>query len=1263
MKTFSELIEGLNKDIMEASPPTMSSGKSIASSFNSTTVTGETAYTSGPLSWNSLITRSGKTYAPNTKKDFVRNMISLIGQEEAEKYHDQFKNYVDNLWAKNKEGNSEMLIDVEKSFDKSNRPYTEIEFTQDDIEDMMSGYNFGANDINVQTQDPNIEIWQDGEHEYTLGIADGQIVTPTIDVQTQSPPPPKPRPEPDIHPCEPWPSCLDDNDSGKDDWKLKGKRKKWSGYSSFLKAMGLDTTYLEKEVMDEHFRLTLNDFCNPINEAETLHWNTMDKTEREDFLKHAKLPSMHAKKDWGKLNPAVRKSLQKMIKKTTDNEFHLEEELTPSQAKKKEEIVLSMKKNKKEFQERYGDEWESVMHATATKMAKKNESVYEAIVRGDRSGGMPTGADRGDDTKPLMKWLTELEKELKKIRSSYDEVDADVAIWLYQKGRNPKQTAKVLASKIDESVEPLGEAKKKDAWLQITDIYHNHQAEKVHGILVDAQTAQLLNKVYDSLKERKNKKSFINAINKDRKGLQTMVDFSWKMVKKESYVLDEAVNNKWKHSTTVTLSHGLRGKGWVLNRGDKVKVIPYDGDRVTMLNPDGKEEFLPKRHIKGGFKDTFSGGFSKKGKFDESFDESFSAYLNEAKDKQGYVTFEFESLSTSSKFAKDLKILKRKFSKMFDIKLSGKEATILFDKRFSTKDKEFSVKEIDMVRVLQQKYNGNLLDWSGKNPFEVDSKLLKKSASELRKESVNATRYVRVHGKTPRGTGLWMFTIHPGGVDFDKHKEGKDYVKVNDSYAVAAKKAEKMLKSKKLFVAESVELDEGLTLHSGDKTVIKVFIDYASNVSTHWKRSSNFEQSRNLTTDGEVLDGNWMGGKKIAFWNKKGKIEFSNLGSKSAETVQKLIKKMVPKFDLAESVELDEKILEPMLFDQGMRNGQGAGKFIDAMTKAKITVTRAKRKGVLEVFPKEKKERTIIFKAAEKHNMIQVDESAINEALDIKAFIDKIKKKLRVRDFDKEERKRNKEIKRLNKMYNILGLSDSVELDEAQMKDAILVVLDSIEKLGKNHKSTIDNVVKDTKLKKDFVKDAIEFWLDDKKIKKMGSGKKTHYMPESIKFTLSDFCFSEDTDDADEQTSTAGVVHTGDDARVGIKPSKKKKKKAKQDVEGMLVDAKSIGESLERSLRALKGGDEAPQFRSEYCGHPVFKVSEGEFGKCKTRRAKGERWNKFFEDDSPNYSAIRKYSRKNPNKPLVLQNELSGEMSIYRRRMNDQRLKHNRRIG
>ena len=51
-----------------------------------------------------------------------------------------------------------------------------------------------------------------------------------------------------------------------------------------------------------------------------------------------------------------------------------ERALTKSEKEKKEEIVMSMKDKKSEFKKRYGDDWESVMHATATNIAKKGEA-------------------------------------------------------------------------------------------------------------------------------------------------------------------------------------------------------------------------------------------------------------------------------------------------------------------------------------------------------------------------------------------------------------------------------------------------------------------------------------------------------------------------------------------------------------------------------------------------------------------------------------------------------------------------------------------------------------------------------------------------------------------------------------------------------------------------------------------------------------------------------------------------------------------------
>ena len=48
-----------------------------------------------------------------------------------------------------------------------------------------------------------------------------------------------------------------------------------------------------------------------------------------------------------------------------------ERALTKSEEEKKEEIVKSMKDKKGDFKKRYGDDAESVMYATATKIAKR----------------------------------------------------------------------------------------------------------------------------------------------------------------------------------------------------------------------------------------------------------------------------------------------------------------------------------------------------------------------------------------------------------------------------------------------------------------------------------------------------------------------------------------------------------------------------------------------------------------------------------------------------------------------------------------------------------------------------------------------------------------------------------------------------------------------------------------------------------------------------------------------------------------------------
>jgi hypothetical protein len=66
-----------------------------------------------------------------------------------------------------------------------------------------------------------------------------------------------------------------------------------------------------------------------------------------------------------------------------------ESEMTPEQEKKREEIVMSLKKKMSEFKDRYGDKAKDVMYATATKMAMK-EGMYSKKMK-DGMHRMPDG--------------------------------------------------------------------------------------------------------------------------------------------------------------------------------------------------------------------------------------------------------------------------------------------------------------------------------------------------------------------------------------------------------------------------------------------------------------------------------------------------------------------------------------------------------------------------------------------------------------------------------------------------------------------------------------------------------------------------------------------------------------------------------------------------------------------------------------------------------------------------------------------------------
>jgi len=74
-----------------------------------------------------------------------------------------------------------------------------------------------------------------------------------------------------------------------------------------------------------------------------------------------------------------------------------EKEMTPAQAKKKEEIVMSMKDNTDQFKKKYGKRWKEVMYATATKQAMKEDAdqIDEKIDHSQRTTDTLAGRTKG----------------------------------------------------------------------------------------------------------------------------------------------------------------------------------------------------------------------------------------------------------------------------------------------------------------------------------------------------------------------------------------------------------------------------------------------------------------------------------------------------------------------------------------------------------------------------------------------------------------------------------------------------------------------------------------------------------------------------------------------------------------------------------------------------------------------------------------------------------------------------------------------------
>ena len=75
-----------------------------------------------------------------------------------------------------------------------------------------------------------------------------------------------------------------------------------------------------------------------------------------------------------KAKKAKKDDVKKNGKEKIDINPVVTEAMTDSQKERREEIVKNLKKKTEDFKKKYGDRWEDVMYATATKMALRASS-------------------------------------------------------------------------------------------------------------------------------------------------------------------------------------------------------------------------------------------------------------------------------------------------------------------------------------------------------------------------------------------------------------------------------------------------------------------------------------------------------------------------------------------------------------------------------------------------------------------------------------------------------------------------------------------------------------------------------------------------------------------------------------------------------------------------------------------------------------------------------------------------------------------------
>ena len=268
-----------------------------------------------------------------------------------------------------------------------------------------------------------------------------------------------------------------------------------------------------------------------------------------------------------------------------------EEKMSKAQMKKREEIVKSMKKDKKDFKDRYGDKADDVMYATATKMAMKSEEAQLDEAKKD-----PNKLDPKDVEAHLVKKGVNPKDAKKAVMKGFGYANKKYGGPTYAAA--VKKVAEVVWS-LHEEVEQLDEnmsrvAKELEAYARKNGGIDKMDFMKAAMMMKKGQKSQLKKFVDDLDTEPREK--ILSLIDKDEKRRSEYNKFQ----KSKRNIKEAVATGKQKSALKALMRQALGGKapgkGYTSSIATNGDFVVYDGGMR-----------IQGRIKKGDFKDPMKG--------------------------------------------------------------------------------------------------------------------------------------------------------------------------------------------------------------------------------------------------------------------------------------------------------------------------------------------------------------------------------------------------------------------------------------------------------------------------------------------------------------------------------------------------------------------------------------------------------------------------------------------------------------------------------